>query len=117
MKHACHVVKGLAVDYFASGGVDDCDLRIGLAAERARIRIDVRAVDPFAIWRKGKIAGAASGKQALDFYSAREVDDRNVAAEPVCDVQGRPRFIENHSGWLKSGRQSLHDFARGRVDN
>ena len=86
MKHACHVVKGLAVNHSASGGVDDCNLRIRLAAERARIRIDVRAVNPFAIWRKGKIAGAASSQQTLDFMSTREINHRHITAEPVRDV-------------------------------
>ena len=53
------------------------------------------AIDMFSIRRQREIARPAAGQKALGFVAAGEIDDGDVAAEPIRDIKCAAGLICN----------------------
>src|SRR5579864_6459242 len=102
MKHAGDVVQRLALDNHLPCGVDDCNFRIRLRAKRSGIGIDVSAIDPSTVRRKGQVACSAAREQTFGFLPALEIDDGDVSAEAVGNIKCSTVAVQNNSARLRS---------------
>src|SRR5271165_404025 len=76
----------------------------------------MRAIQPLAIRRECQIAGAPSRRQSLGFLPALNVDDRNVAAEAIGDIECLAIAVDRDSVRLKARNQDSHDFELMDID-
>ncbi len=99
-----------ALHYDLAAGVDYGDFRFGGRAEGRRLRIDVRAIDATAVGRERQVGGAAAGEQTLGLDAARQVDDRDIVAHAVGDVEEVAFRVGEGGVGLVPRRQFAEDF-------
>ena len=75
------------------------------------------AIDPLSAGGQRQVAGAASGEKPFGFLPALEVDDGDVAAQAIGDIERRVAAVRDDSAGLLSGGQRLHDVQCCRVND
>ena len=69
-----------------------------------------------AVGREDEVAGATATCEALLLDAGGDVDDGDIVADAIGDVEGSAGLVEDCVDWFSAGGDGAHDGASGEVD-